>query len=224
MSLWFSVVAPWPLLHPILVPLWQNDLNHLVIVFPYSVLPPDAQWRKPHQPTSQARKFGAVNSPPAPISHPSFHLFNLVDSIHRLHSFHPSDLPQATLFPLSLQPVDLFFCLLSCQRSLPHFHENSVSRGQMGSQWSPLSSFVVWLTCKPWDWLIPLYFSSQTSSFSTYPSDVALSFQPCLPNHGSAKLGFCWLIPLGMSKLHLSPMAWSSRSFALSTFRKLLLQ
>lgn len=58
--------VPWPLLHPRSCPSLSEWPKPLSDFFPCSVLPPGAQWRGPHQPTAQAREFGAVASPVPP--------------------------------------------------------------------------------------------------------------------------------------------------------------
>lgn len=53
------------------------------------------------------------------------------------------------------------------------------------------------ITCEPWEWLIPLCFFFQTSSFSTSPSDIALSVFSALPME--SWFSKAWFLPADSS-------------------------
>lgn len=112
-----SLMLPGPCFTPVLAPLCQNDLSHLVISFLtlfFHQMPSEGDL------TSLLLKPGSLELwpllfllVPHPI-HLSICLARLILFIHLLHSFHASDLPQATLSPLSHQPAarDLFLILV----------------------------------------------------------------------------------------------------------------
>lgn len=106
-------MVPWPLLHPCSCPspfFYQNDINKLAILFPHPVLPPDLA------PNVRARKFGSVNS----LLTSTCLSVCLAQSspLHPLHSFHPNDLPQATISPCYRTSLLMSFSAWSLARDL----------------------------------------------------------------------------------------------------------